>query len=391
MCVGGPIRLRRARGYAPSPLKLPGLIEGCWLCVGAQMKSAVAVATRDQVVLSPHIGDLDAAPTQRVFQRTARMLVEIHGSEFTQVVCDRHPDYTSTQFAAATGLPCISVQHHLAHILACLLEHRRKADGILGVAWDGTGYGTDGTVWGGEFLLLREGKAMRFARLRQFRLPGGEAAVRDGRRVALGLAHAAGDPNLGPLGKRLGFSEADVALFETMLSRGLNSPVSSSAGRLFDAVGAVLGLGARNSFEGQIPLAVEAAATGHAGAPRPLPFPLRPVRDGAGAKAELDWQPLLAALEEGRAAGVGPAELAAEFHHALARGIVAVAHEAGAGTIALGGGCFQNALLLDLTADALEKAGFEVLRPRELPPNDGGIAAGQALGAIWNLTTVQLP
>ena len=116
-----------------------------------------------------------------------------------------------------------------------------------------------------------------------------------------------------------------------------------------------------------------------------------PVRDGAGAKAELDWQPLLAALEEGRAAGVGPAELAAEFHHALARGIVAVAHEAGAGTIALGGGCFQNALLLDLTADALEKAGFEVLRPRELPPNDGGIAAGQALGAIWNLTTVQLP
>jgi hydrogenase maturation protein HypF len=391
MSRGGPIRLRRARGYAPYPLKLPGLIEGSWLCVGAQMKSTVAVAVRDQLVLSPHIGDLDAAPTQKAFQRTAQMLGEIHGSNYTRVVCDRHPDYVSTQFAAAMGLPCVPVQHHLAHILACLLEHRRKPDGVLGVAWDGSGYGTDGTVWGGEFILLRDGKALRYARLRQFRLPGGESAARDGRRTALGLAHAAGERGLGQLGRRLGFTDNDVSLFETMLARGVNSPVCSSAGRLFDAVGAILGVANRNSFAGQIPLALESAAIDHMESAPSLPFPLRPVRDGAGAKAELDWEPLVAALEAGRLSGGDPAVLAAAFHRALARGIAAVASQAGAGTIALGGGCFQNALLLDLTAAALERAGFEVLVPRELPPNDGAIAAGQALGAVWNMTTVQLP
>jgi len=355
------------------------------------MKSTVAVASQNQLVLSPHIGDLDAAPTQSVFQKTAAMLGEIHGSPFTQVVCDRHPDYTSTHFAKATGLPCVTVQHHLAHVLACLLEHRRKAEGILGVAWDGTGYGVDGTIWGGEFLLLENGHARRFARLRAFRLPGGEAAVRDGRRVALGLAHAAGDPNFGALGIRLGFSPDETSFFDTMLKRGVNSPVTSSAGRLFDAVGVLLGLGTRNNFEGQIPLALEAAAFRDAGTAPALPFPLCAVQRGAGATAELDWQPLLGALEAGRLAGRDPAELAASFHRTLARGIVAVAHQAGAGTVALCGGCFQNALLLSLTAAALENEGFAVLIPRELPPNDGAISAGQALGALWNLTTVELP
>jgi hydrogenase maturation protein HypF len=384
----GPILLRRARGYAPAPLRLPGRIEGSWLCVGAQMKSTVAVAALDRLVLSPHIGDLDAAPTWAVFQRTASMLGEIHGSEFTRVVCDRHPDYASTRYAMATGLPCVAVQHHLAHILACLLEHGREADGILGVAWDGTGYGEDGTIWGGEFLLLRKGEARRFAHLRAFRLPGGDAAIRDGRRTALGLAHTAGDEGLGPLSRRLGFSDAEAGLLGTMLARGVNSPVTTSAGRLFDAVGALLGLGARNSFEGQIPLALEAAAAGHAGKVSPLPFPLRPAPSGAGTAAELDWAPLVAALEAGRLAGRSPEELAASFHHALARGIVAAAREAGAGTVALGGGCFQNSLLLDLTSAALKADGFEVLAPRDLPPNDGAIAAGQALGALWNLTAV---
>jgi hydrogenase maturation protein HypF len=385
----GPILLRRARGYAPAPLRLPGRIEGSWLCVGAQMKSTVAVAAHDSLVLSPHIGDLDAGPTRAVFQRTATMLGEIHGSEFTRVVCDRHPDYASTQYARATGLPCVAVQHHLAHILACLLEHGRKADGVLGVAWDGTGYGEDGTIWGGEFLLLRNGQARRFAHLRPFRLPGGEAAIRDGRRTALGLAHAVGDAGFGPLGRRLGFSEAEAGLLGTMLARGVNSPVTTSAGRLFDAVGALLGLGFRNRFEGQIPLALEAAAAGHAGKATALPFPLRPAPGGAGEAAELDWEPLVAALEAGRLGGCDPAELAASFHHALARGIAAAARAAGAGTVALGGGCFQNALLLDLASAALKAEGFEVLAPRELPPNDGAIAAGQALGALWGLTTVQ--
>src|SRR5271165_373711 len=381
LTAAGPVLLRRARGYAPAPLRLPGRADGCWLCVGAQMKSAVAVASGDQLVLSPHIGDLDAAPAQAAFRRTASMLGLIHGRDFTRVVCDRHPDYASTDYARATGLPCTPVQHHLAHVLACLLEHGRGADDVLGVAWDGTGYGEDGTIWGGEFILLRRGEARRFARLRPFRLPGGEAAIRDGRRTALALAHAAGDAGFGTLGRRLGFTDSETGLLGTMLERGVNSPVTTSAGRLFDAVGAVLGLGARNRFEGQIPLALEAAGSCHTGAVPPLPLPVRRAPPGTGAAFELDWQPLIAALEAGRAGGRGPAELAASFHLALARGIAAVAREAGAGTVALGGGCFQNALLVGLASAELAAAGFEVLVPRELPPNDGAIAAGQALGA----------
>jgi len=389
--AAGPILLRRARGYAPSPLRLPGSVDGSWLCVGAQMKSTVAVAARDQLVLSPHIGDLDAAQTQAVFRRTIAVLGEIHGSRFTRVVCDRHPDYASSIYARATGLPCTAVQHHLAHVLACLLEHRRKADAVLGVAWDGTGFGEDGTVWGGEFLLLEKGEALRFARLRPFRLAGGEAAVRDGRRVALGLAHAAGRTGFMALSRRLGFSETESALLDTMLERGVNSPLASSAGRLFDAVGALLGVGARNRFEGQIPLALEAAASGFSGSAPTLPLPLRPVARGGGACAELDWEPLVASLEGGLARGTGAAELAASFHQALADAIAATARTAGVGTVALAGGCFQNARLLWLTQAALEAAGFEVLLPRELPPNDGAIAAGQALGALWGLTTVRMP
>jgi hydrogenase maturation protein HypF len=386
----GSILLRRARGYAPVPLRLPSRIEGSWLCVGAQMKATVGVAAGENVVLSPHIGDLDAAPTRAVYRKTALMLGQIHGSDFTGVVCDKHPDYVSTLYARSTGLPCVPVQHHLAHVLACLLEHRRAADGVLGVAWDGTGYGEDGTIWGGEFILLRGGAARRFARLRPFRLPGGEAAIRDGRRTALGLAHAAGSAPLEPLGRSLGFSGPQVWLLRTMLERGVNSPVTTSAGRLFDAAGALLGIGFRNTFEGQVPLALEAAAGGSAGRAPTLPFPLRPVT-GGGADAELDWEPLFAALQAARLAGGDPAGLARAFHDALARGIAAAAVAAGAGTIALGGGCFQNALLLELTVSALAAAGFEVLVPHELPPNDGSIAAGQALGALLNITSVQVP
>jgi len=387
--AAGPILLRRARGYAPAPLALPGRVEGSWLCVGAQMKSTVAVASGDQLVLSPHIGDLDAAPTRAVLERTAAMLGEIHASRFTRVVCDKHPDYASTHFAKATGLPCTAVQHHLAHVLACLVEHGREPDGVLGVSWDGTGYGEDGTVWGGEFILLRGGAALRFAHLRPFRLPGGEAAVRDGRRAALGLAHAAFGDGFGRLGLRLGFSEAETGLLGTMLARGVNSPVTSSAGRLFDAVGALLGVGTRNRFEGQIPLALEAAAALHSGPAPVLPLPLRPATAAGGAAVELDWEPLVGALEAARAAGAEPGGLAASFHRALARGIAAAAREAGARAVALGGGCFQNALLLELACAELAAAGFEVLVARELPPNDGAIAAGQALGALCNLTTVR--
>lgn len=387
----GPVLLRRARGFAPIPLQLPARLEGHWLCVGAQMKNTVAVASGDRLVLSPHIGDLNGASTFKVFRQTADMLGALHGATFTGVVRDKHPDYGSTRYAASLGLPCIAVQHHLAHVLACLLEHQHPADGVLGVAWDGTGYGEDGTIWGGEFLLLKNNHAHRFARLRPFRLAGGDAAVRDPRRVALALLHEATDHRFMAIAHELGFSSDDGLVLRIMLTRGLNSPVTSSAGRLFDAVGALLHLGRHNHFEGQLSLAVEAAAASAESTDSILPLSVRPLAAGAGANLEIDWRPLLEALLEQRQRDTPVSVLAAGFHRALARAITDVARTADVNTVALTGGCFQNALLLDLTTRGLREAGFTVLTHRALPPNDGNIAAGQALGALWGLTSVVLP
>lgn len=382
---GQPILLRRARGYAPAPVFLPAALPEPIVCVGAQMKNAVAVAAGDRVVLSPHIGDLGNAATQRVFTRTLALLGELYPAAPAVIVHDKHPDYASTSFAQKSGLPCLAVQHHLAHVLACLLEHRQAADGVLGIAWDGTGYGEDGTVWGGEFILLERTRATRFAHLRPFRLPGGEAAVRNPRRAALGLLHAGELGDVAEAARGLGFSAGEASALQAMMARGLNSPVCSSAGRLFDGVGALLGLGCRNAFEGQTPLAVEAAAWSAARSDETLPLPLRPATSGAA--FELDWAPLVARLLADRAA---PGNTAAAFHRALADAMVEVARRAGVGTVVLTGGCFQNVLLHDLAATGLRSAGFRVLVHRELTPNDGSIAAGQALAALWKLTSVEL-
>lgn len=385
---GDAILLRRARGYAPSPLQLPAELKEPVLCVGGQMKNAVAVAAGRRVVLSPHIGDLENVITQTAFGRTIEMLSELHGARATTVVHDKHPGYASTTFALKSGMKRVAVQHHLAHVLACLLDNRQAADGVLGVAWDGTGYGEDGTVWGGEFILCERGVATRYARLRPFQLPGGEAAVRDARRVAFALARAAGEEGgLDELAESFGFKPAEAATLRTMLAQKLNSPRCSSAGRLFDAAGALLGLGRRNSFEGQTALAVEAAAMGGLRHEEAMAFPVVDAC-GGGAIKEIDWQP---ALRELRSTEFDVAARAAAFHRGLARAIAEVARSAGVGTVALTGGCFQNALLHDLTRAELERAGFRVLVHRRLSPNDGNLAAGQALGALWNLTDVLLP
>jgi hydrogenase maturation protein HypF len=386
--IGTPMVSRRARGYAPAPMVLPAAFPKSVICVGAQMKNTVAVASGRRLVLSPHLGDLGSVSAYQVFTRTLETLTSLLAAQPALVVCDKHPDYPSSRFALQCGLPIVRVQHHLAHVLAVLLEHGAEPDGVLGVSWDGTGYGEDGTVWGGEFILLQAGKATRFACLRPFRLPGGDAAARDARRIAVALAHECGGPeHAAAMARRCGFSDADASVLQTMMQQGLNSPLCSSIGRLFDAVGVLLGLGARNSFEGQVPMAVEAAALGALPAGPALPFRVRPVAHGAC--WEIDWAPAIERLLE-RPSGVGipPAALAAEFHRGLADALLETCVLAGVRTVALSGGCFQNAVLRHFVESRLLDAGFTVLAARDLPPHDGAIAAGQALGALWNLTTV---
>jgi hydrogenase maturation protein HypF len=374
--------LRRARGYAPAPVGPPGLAEGV-LAFGGHLKAAVAAGGGCGLVTSQHLGDLDGAPARDAYAAAATDLPRLHRAVPRLAVRDLHPDYASSHAAEASGLPVVPVQHHVAHAAGCLAEHG-LAPPALGVCWDGSGYGADGTVWGGEFLHLTRSGWRRVARLRPFPLPGGDAAVREPRRAAIGLLHEAfgeawaGRTDLAPLSD---FGPEELAVLRRMLSRGLNTPRASSAGRLFDAVAALCGLRQRSGYEGQAAAELEAAAA-DAPAGAPYPLPLRP-SDEAEGPLNLDWQPALTAILADLSTGAGAATVSRRFHDVLAEAIVAVARRAGEPRVVLTGGCFQNVRLAETTAARLRAAGFEPLQHRVIPPNDGGLAFGQAVWASW--------
>jgi hydrogenase maturation protein HypF len=390
--AAGPVLLRRARGFAPAPFRLPedAAATEPLLCVGGHIKSTIALTTGTSLVLSPHIGDLSNPVSMEAFRRTVALLGSLYPGRFARVVCDAHPDYASTRFAQDLGVPVVTVQHHLAHILACLLEHGGGPERVLGVAWDGTGYGSDGTVWGGEFIVVDRvaRTARRVAHLLPFRLPGGEAAVREPRRSALGLLHGlfAGDAaRLEPLARSWGFSDRDAAVLFSLLERGVHAPVTTSAGRLFDGIAALLGLRHQSSFEGQAAMEVEFVAASEPQEEAGLIMPI--IAPGQEGIWQIDWRPAVAAILKERSS-TRPGLLAARFHNALTRCVLDLAVRVGIKTVVLSGGCFQNVRLLDAIHRALRSAGFNILCHRDLPPNDGGLSAGQALGALWNITSV---
>ncbi|MBN1586378.1 MAG: carbamoyltransferase HypF [Candidatus Omnitrophica bacterium] len=380
--LGREMLLRRARGYAPLPITVNGEAGGPALAVGAHLKNAVAFSVpaegdRTRVFLSQHIGDLDTPRAVEAFERTSADLPAVYEVKPERIVCDKHPDYRSSQWAQACGAGVIAVQHHVAHVLSCMAENELEGP-VLGVAWDGTGLGDDGTIWGGEFLRAESGGCYeRVAHLRQFLLPGGEAAVREPRRSALGLLYEMFGEELvrkrepAPLRE---FSEAELKTLVSALKSGVNTPRTSSAGRLFDAVSALLGIRQVHAFEGQAAMELEFAAAG-AKAAGSYPFPLGPASQGA--PAVLDWGPaldlILRDVDNGKAFG----SVARAFHEGLAQGIVSVAQFCGLGKVVLTGGCFQNRLLTELSVEALRKAGFKPYWHQRVPPNDGGLALGQ--------------
>ncbi|WP_287788188.1 carbamoyltransferase HypF [Acidiphilium sp.] len=364
--------LRRARGYAPLPLAWPG-VEAPILALGGQQKSAVATGFGGRIFLGPHGGDLDGAAARERFQQNAAHLCALHGLRPGRIACDRHPDYASTHHAETLGAPVIRVPHHLAHALSGMVDAGHDGP-LLAVAWDGAGYGGDGTVWGGEFLAIAPPHWRRAAHLLPFRLPGGDAAAREPRRAALGALHAlhgAAALAMTGLPPVASFAAAERRVLAAMLARGVASPLASSAGRLFDAIAALLDLCQHACFEGEAAMALEAAAAGAEAAPLPAPE----VRGDR--PLVVDWRPTLAALLAGRAAGRRLGPLAAGFHVALASAIVAVARRLEARHVLLTGGCFQNARLAEHTLAGLRAAGIVALRHRLVPPNDGGLAVGQ--------------
>lgn len=358
--------LRRARGYAPLPIQVSSRLPRI-LAVGAHFKNAIAVSIERQVFLSQHIGDLETVPAFRAFERAIEDLCRLYEFEPQRIACDLHPDYLSTQYAealaASKSIPLVRVQHHMAHVAACAAENDIEPP-YLGVAWDGTGMGTDGSIWGSEFFLVTKAGMKRVAHLRPFRLPGGDRAARDCRRVAFAMLRECG------LAVDLGFSAMETQLLEKLLIAGaVNAPIATSMGRLFDAVAALSGVALWNRFEGQAPMKLEAAVSGSSAGQYPVIF-----EDGL-----LDWRPVIDEIVRERAGGTEPGEIAQRFHETAARWLVAVAEEVATERVVVSGGVFQNAFLANRSAELLESAGFRMYTHQRVPPNDGGVALGQAM------------
>lgn len=380
---GAPVLLRRARGYAPLPLALPIATPQPLLAVGPLLKNTFTLAAGRDAFVSQHIGDLDNLETLEHFHTAVAAYRALFNVTPAVAVRDQHPGYTSTRAAEELGVPVTAVQHHHAHIAAVLGEHAIIGP-VVGIAFDGTGFGDDGCTWGAEFLVADLRGYRRVGQLRYAPLPGGDLAARSPWRAAAGYAsldQGAADA-LAPA--FAGVANAARATVERQIVANLNAPQASSMGRLFDAAAAVLGVRREAAYEGQAAMELEALAGDLAAEPLPFPAML-----GESGRWELDPVPLLAALGTARAAGADVRRLAAAFHESVAASAALLAGRLAADerldTVALGGGCFQNARLLASLGRRLTARGLRVVTARRLPPNDGAISYGQAVIAAARL------
>jgi hydrogenase maturation protein HypF len=373
--------VRRSRGYAPQPVALPLACLELILAVGGQLKGTFALGRERQAILSHHLGDLDHYEAYQAFIRDIGLYEELFSAVPRWIVHDLHPDYASTRYAlgrqADGGVRCLAVQHHHAHMAACMAENGLD-EPVIGVSLDGTGYGTDGAIWGGEFLVGDYGGFRRAAHLRYVGMPGGEQAIREPWRMALSHLVDAGC-GLGSLERRIDATALRTA--SRMLERGFNTPATSSAGRLFDAAASLAGVRDRVSFEGQAAMQLEWLATGV----QPdgvYPFEI------VGADKEfsekpwtVDTRPLIRAMIEEVNRGVAPGVIARRFHSTfvelIARTCAHIRGGTGLEAVVLSGGVFMNALLTSEASARLGAEGFRVYRHRLVPPNDGGLSLGQ--------------
>ena len=384
-----PLFVRRARGYAPLPIDLPVASPQPLVAVGPHLKNTFTLVHGRRAYVSQHIGDLENLETLDHFRAALAAYERLFRIAPAVAVRDLHPDYLSTRIAAELGLAqAIAVQHHHAHVAAVLAEHGIRGP-VVGLAFDGTGYGTDGRVWGAETLVASLTTFRRAARLRYVPLPGGDLAAREPWRVLLGYASL--EPATAPVfaAALAGIPAAERAVAAQQIAANLNAPLASSMGRLFDAAAAAVGLRLHARHEGQAAMELEALAGARPA--QPLPFA---IADDGGVDV-LDPLPLLVALAERRAAGEAVADLAARFHETVAAAADALAARAaaaaGLGTVVLSGGCFQNRRLLESVTARLEARGLRVLVPRRLSPNDGAISYGQAAVAAALLSEESTP
>ncbi|UCD77412.1 MAG: carbamoyltransferase HypF [Desulfobacterales bacterium] len=371
--------IRRSRGFVPIPVFLQKKVPPILAC-GAELKNTICLTKQDKAFLSQHIGDLENLATYDFLKLTVDHLKRILDIQPEIIVCDLHPDYLSTRYAREqTAVPKIQVQHHHAHIVSCMAEH--KLDGaVIGLAFDGTGYGTDGAVWGGEILIVEEHNFLRVGHLAYIAMPGSTAAIKEPWRMAVSYLQDAYGPDVGSLNLPVlaSFEREKLTVIGEMISKRVNSPPTSSLGRLFDGVAAICGIRSRVNFEGQAAMELEMLAA-------------ESVDSLYGYEWEKEgiWRILPAPIIRGVVADIQNkvplAEISAKFHRTLiclfADLCGAVRREHGLNRVVLSGGCFQNAMLLTGLVRALEDNGFEVFSHEQVPTNDGGIALGQAVVA----------
>ncbi len=399
-----PLVIRRARGYAPLPIFLkhsspPPLLPSSppLLAVGGHFKNAVAISIQDKVFLSQHIGDLETPQAFEAFQTVIKTLGSIYEFQPDAIACDAHPDYISSQYARSQNLPVFPVQHHYAHVLACMAENQLDPP-VLGVAWDGTGYGLDGTIWGGEFLQVSERTFERVAHWRSFRLPGGEKAVKEPRRVALGLLYELFGNDLDRYLNQFNpypiqaFTPRELQILKTMLQKQVNAPLTSSVGRLFDAIASLIGLRQTSTFEGQAAMELEFALSDitnlnnthiYIDPDAEYPFEIHANSDPTLPDSPLiiDWAPTIRQISADLESQQPIALISTQFHNTLVAATVAIAKQVGTEQVVLTGGCFQNKYLTERLIQKLAAENFRPYWHQWVPPNDGGIALGQIVAA----------
>lgn len=369
---GREMLMRRARGYAPLPVKIKGLDKPV-LAVGGHLKNTIAVNKNDNVFISQHIGDLENIESITAFKNVINDLENFYEIKPEQIICDLHPEYISTKFAAEQSENIIQVQHHFAHVLSCIAENEIEGK-VLGFSWDGTGYGTDGVIWGSECMIVENGNFKRLAYLKPFRLPGGEAAIHEVWRIGESLLH-----ELKLNGKYSDFN--DLPVVNQMIEKGINSPFTNSMGRFFDGVSSLIGIRDNASFEAQAAMELEFAALKAAeNVTDDLAyndyFEFR-LEKNSNEEYIIDWREIIKGIHNESAADNSKGQIALKFHNTLVEIILEVSRLSGCEKIVLTGGCFQNKLLLENAIERLTKENYKVYWHQRVPPNDGGISLGQ--------------
>ncbi len=375
--AGRELVLRRARGYAPLPIRIQSDSNMTAIAVGAHLKNTIALLNNSNVFISQHIGDLETTESFDAFQHAIRDFRDLYGVGTSPMVCDMHPDYLSSKHAHDSTDQVTEVQHHYAHVASCMAEN--QIDGpVLGVSWDGTGYGVDGTIWGGEFLVTDDTSFERIASFKQFKLPGGDKAAKEPRRSAIGVLYEILESilfSLDDISALKSFKRSEVEILHQMLLKDLNSPRTSSVGRLFDAVASIVGLRQTAQFEAQAAMELEFLTLGvHSDQLYPYEICKSSSIDGV---AEIDWKLIVLGIVDDVRRFVDVSLISTKFHNSLVSIVLDIAKQIGLEKVVLSGGCFQNVYLAEHCIESLRQEGFRPYWHQRVPPNDGGIALGQ--------------